>query len=134
MSLHIRVESELPLNSLTVSVFPEVYGILSDKLREYLDRNIQNDFTASQLAEAMGCSHRQLNSILQKHFSCTALEYVNDYRIQKAKLYLLSSDRSITQIAGLVGFKSVHYFSRVFKKVTGVSPQAFRISGEGRSQ
>lgn len=133
-----RIQSELPagenLAGAAESVgyaSPELHRFF-DKLRDYLDRNMQNDFTAAQLAEAMGCSHRQLNNILQKHFSCTALEYVNDYRIQKAKLYLLSSDRNITQIAGLVGFKSVHYFSRVFKKVTGVSPQTFRSSGENK--
>lgn len=135
-----RIQSELPAGEILAGA-ADSSGYASseahrffDRLREYLDRNLQNDFTASQLAEAMGCSHRQLNSLLQKHFSCTALEYVNDYRIQKAKLYLLSSDRSITQIAGLVGFKSVHYFSRVFKKVTGVSPQAFRFSDEGGKQ
>lgn len=133
-----RIQAELPAGENLAGAAesagyasPELHRFF-DKLRDYLDRNMQNDFTAAQLAEAMGCSHRQLNSILQKHFSCTALEYVNDYRIQKAKLYLLSSDRNITQIAGLVGFKSVHYFSRVFKKVTGVSPQAFRSSGEDK--
>ena len=103
-------------------------GKLFVALREYLDKNLQNDFTASQLAAAVGCSHRQLNNILQKHRGCTTLEFVNSYRIQKARLYLISSEQTITQIAAMTGFKSVHYFSRVFKKVTGLSPQAFRAS------
>lgn len=97
----------------------------------FLDANLQNDFTASQLAAAVGCSHRQLNNLLQKHNSCTTLEFVNEYRIQKARLYLIGSEHTITQIASLTGFKSVHYFSRVFKKLTGMSPQAFRSSCMG---
>lgn len=109
-------------------------GKLFVSLRDFLDKNLQNDFTASQLSAAVGCSHRQLNNLLQKHCGCTTLEFVNNYRIQKARLYLISSERTITQIAALTGFKSVHYFSRVFKKVTGLSPQAFRASFTGENE
>lgn len=109
------------------AVSPELHRLYSS-LREYLERNLQSDFTAAQLAAAVGLSLRQLNAFLQKHSSCTAREFINDFRIQKATLLLLSSDKSITEIAGLSGFKTVHYFSRAFKKASGLSPQAFRAS------
>lgn len=106
---------------------PELSKFFS-ALHAYLDENLQNDFTAAQLADAMGCSHRHLNHLLQKHCSCTSREFINNFRVQRAKLYLLSSDNTITEIARLTGFNSVHYFSRVFKKIIGMSPQAFRSS------
>lgn len=127
------VQNELDKDSPTGLVLddratsPELRRLYT-KLRDYLTENLQNDFTAAQLADAVGYSHRQLNAILQKHSSCTISEFVSNYRIQQAKLLLLGSNYTITEIAAMVGFKSVHYFSRFFKHSMGMSPQSFRTA------
>lgn len=102
-------------------------------LYRYLDTNLQNDITVSQLAAAVGCSVRQLNAHLQRNSRCTVCEFINQYRIECAKQYLLSTSLTVTEIASLVGFKSIHYFSRMFKREEGVPPQAFRRGEAARA-
>ena len=101
-------------------------GQLYSALYHYLDSNLQNDITVPQLASAAGCSVRQLNAYLRKHSHCCGCEFISQYRISCAKQYLLSTSMTVTEIAEMVGFKSIHYFSRVFKRAEGVPPQIFR--------
>jgi two-component system response regulator YesN len=53
-------------------------------------------------------------------------DYLNRFRIQKAKELLLLTDESITAIAADVGYEDISYFSRVFREIAGCSPRAFR--------
>ena len=53
------------------------------------------------------------------------MHYLNYQRIEKAKDFLLSNSMTISNISRLVGFDDPLYFSRVFKKYTGASPQAY---------
>ncbi|MDD1687942.1 MAG: helix-turn-helix domain-containing protein, partial [Methanoregula sp.] len=53
-------------------------------------------------------------------------DYLNRYRIQKAKQLLLLTDKNITLIAGDVGYEDVGYFGRVFHEIAGCSPRTFR--------
>jgi YesN/AraC family two-component response regulator len=58
-------------------------------------------------------------------------DYLNRYRVLQAKHYLSHTTDAISTIARQVGFKDQAYFSRVFHKITGMSPQAFRDSASG---
>ena len=57
-------------------------------------------------------------------------DYLNRFRIQKAKELLLLTEESITAISAEVGFEDVGYFGRVFRKVAGLSPRAFRLHNQ----
>jgi len=54
------------------------------------------------------------------------MQYINNFRISKAKELMMYSDFNITQISELVGFQSVHYFSRYFKNKERITPSEFR--------
>jgi AraC-like DNA-binding protein len=56
----------------------------------------------------------------------TPIAYLNRYRITQAKRLLKETDHTITQIAMDVGFSDSGYFSRVFRRETGMSPEAYR--------
>lgn len=56
------------------------------------------------------------------------MQYLNNQRMEKAKDFLLSNTMTISNIAHLVGFDDPLYFSRVFKKYTGVSPQMYYLN------
>ncbi|WP_337101491.1 helix-turn-helix transcriptional regulator [Paenibacillus sp. YIM B09110] len=56
------------------------------------------------------------------------VQYINHFRISRAKEDLRSSNLNIMQISDKYHFSSVHYFSRTFRKYTGNSPQMFRES------
>ena len=53
------------------------------------------------------------------------IDYINHKRVEEAKLYLQRGNKSITEIAFLVGFNDLNYFSRVFKKFTSLTPSQY---------
>jgi transcriptional regulator GlxA family with amidase domain len=53
-------------------------------------------------------------------------KYFMELKIMRAKELLLATDKSIKEISFELGFQSIHYFSRIFKNKTGVSPSEFR--------
>ena len=57
------------------------------------------------------------------------MQYVSWLRIERAKVLLLTTDMSITDIANEVGFGSIHYFSRFFKEKENITPNEFRKQG-----
>jgi two-component system response regulator YesN len=56
------------------------------------------------------------------------VDYLNEVRIEKAKEYLRDSCYKTYEIAELVGIKDAHYFSKLFKKYTGVTPSEYKNS------
>ena len=58
----------------------------------------------------------------------TFRDYLSELRINKAKEYLLQSDMKTQEIAERVGYSDAHYFSTMFKKLTGMTPTKFRDS------
>ncbi len=66
--------------------------------------------------------------LIKKETGKTAQEYVQLKIIDKAKDLLYSPDKSINEIAYGLGFKYPHHFSRMFKKIVGVSPTDYRLA------
>ena len=56
----------------------------------------------------------------------TLVAFINQKKVEKAKEKILSSGKTFTQIAEEMNFESIHYFTRFFKKMTGVTPKEFR--------
>ncbi len=80
------------------------------------------------LAEKCHLSANYLSDLLKKETGRTAKDHINDFLINKAKNLLLSSTDTISGIAYTLGFNYPHYFSRLFKSKTGLTPQEYRQS------
>ena len=63
---------------------------------------------------------------MKKETGRSAKDHINDYVVEQAKTQLLSSDKSISEIAYELGFNYPHYFSRFFKSKTGHTPLKYR--------
>ena len=77
-------------------------------------------------AEKVNLSANYLSDLLKKETGYNAKEQINNFLIDKAKNLLLSEQDSISGIAYTLGFNYPHYFSRLFKSKTGMTPQEFR--------
>lgn len=99
------------------------------QLDAFIEAHLSESFTVPALACSVGYTAKLLNAFLRESFDCTAMEYVNRYKISKSKILLLCSEKSITDIAYECGFQSLHYYSRFFKQTVGVSPQHFQQTG-----
>ena len=60
-------------------------------------------------------------------------EYINKIRIDEAKRLLLTTNLAVSEVAGMVGYDNISYFSTVFRKHTGMSPVDWRTAAEGGS-
>ena len=83
----------------------------------------------SFLADKVNLSHNYLSDLLKKETGRSAKDHVNDFIVNKAKNLLLSTGDSVSQIAYDLGFNYPHYFSRLFKSKTGLTPQKYREVG-----
>ncbi len=82
--------------------------------------------TIQYLAEECHLSASYLSDVLKKETGRTAKDHINDFLVDKAKNRLLNSEDSISDIAYNLGFNYPHYFSRLFKSKTGMTPQEYR--------
>jgi YesN/AraC family two-component response regulator len=79
-----------------------------------------------ELADYIGVSNDYLTRCFRQEMGVTPVVYLNRYRVNRAKDLLLSGDHSITDVATAVGFSDSSYFSQVFRREVGVSPNAYR--------
>jgi AraC-like DNA-binding protein len=82
--------------------------------------------TVNYMAEQLNLSSRYLSDLLKKETGKTALELIHIYLISEAKNLLMVADQSVSEIAYTLGFENLPYFSRLFKKEVGISPNQFK--------
>jgi len=94
--------------------------------KDYIDRNLSRDLGVDEVAGHLGISASYFSLLFKQHFGATFLEYVTAERVELAKSLLLLTDRSISDIGRSVGYAERRYFNKVFHKVTGELPSAWR--------
>ena len=92
----------------------------------YLHEHYAEPFSREALARHVSLSDDYLTYCFRKEMGMTPIAYLNRYRIARSKQLLKDSNRSVTDIALAVGFSDSGYFSRVFRREVGLSPDAYR--------
>ncbi|HYF52392.1 MAG TPA: helix-turn-helix transcriptional regulator [Planctomycetota bacterium] len=93
---------------------------------KFIDANATKDVTVEEIADAVHLSPRQLNRRMRANLGCSPQQAIHARRIGHARTLLARADASITEVAEMMGFASIHTFSRWFRKSTGVAPSAWR--------
>ena len=98
-----------------------------DRALRYMKMNFYKPITVEQLSKIAGYSSSHFRRIFTESYGVPPHEYLLNYRIERAK-ELLSEDeeRSIDEIADIVGMCNSSYFCKIFKKRTGTSPHRFK--------
>jgi YesN/AraC family two-component response regulator len=97
-----------------------------DCVANYIDINIEKSFTASELAELVKVTPDYISRLFRKYTGHTLINYIHLCKIARAKTYLIENNVAIKEIANTLSFSDEFYFSKVFKKVEGISPSQFR--------
>lgn len=98
-------------------------------LKEYIIQHFNEEINLNLIAHTMNYSSSYLTKIFYSHYDCTPSKYIISLRIQKAQQLLSHhAELSVRQIGEAVGYPEQGYFSRIFKKQTGVSPLDYRES------
>ncbi len=95
---------------------------------DYIGKHYSEPITSKQLADLCHVNESYFCRFFRKSFGKTPLSYLNEYRTEKAAILLKETQKSITEIALETGFENSNYFTRIFRKLKGCSPSAFRKS------
>ena len=105
-------------------------AVLSEPVRKGIDYMTrfhgQPVLGLKQVCHAAGLSLRHFMRLFRREAGMTPMQYLNRYRVEQARQLLVSSDKTMEQIARLVGASSQNYFSFLFRKLTGNSPREHR--------
>ena len=99
---------------------------LIQEVKRILKTEYDKSWTLQKLAKRIGISPYHLHRLFKKNTGISPKQYLNQVRIEQAKLLLLQGEKNNTQISFLVGFNDPSRFYQIFRQVTGLSPLAFK--------
>ena len=97
-----------------------------NKVIMYINDELEKDLTVESIAAYFHISTSHLSRIFREHVGITLVEYLNVRRVEESQYYLRHTNKSITSISKQFHFCNQSYFTRIFKKYTGVTPKHFR--------
>lgn len=93
---------------------------------QFINSHYMEPISLDRVSHEIGLSPKYFSSLFKKEKGKSFTEYVNTLRVDEAKRLLSLTNRTILDIALTIGFEDQSYFSKVFKKITGLSPNAYR--------
>lgn len=101
---------------------------IADDLIEYMEENINQSLSFNDFAKIVNISPTRLKAVFKNKTGMGVMQYFRKMKITRAKLFIRENDYNFTQIALLLGYDSIHGFSRQFKAVEGMSPREYAKS------
>ncbi len=106
------------------------YSPLTQKVLTYISTDIDADLSLKSFSELLSVNASYLSTLFKKEVGVPLTEYVNRSRIRHAQGLLISTDLPTKTIAQQCGIPDIYYFSRLFKRITGTTPKAYRETRE----
>ena len=120
------------MRTTTLAVPSEPQAISTNRqcaaVRRYIDLHFKEPLTLEQLAEEGHMNKFYLSHAFKKEYGLSPINYMISRRIDESKYLLAETDLSMSQIAQLLGFSSLSYFSQVFRRTQDISPKEYRQS------
>ena len=98
------------------------YSFLIRKAIEYIRFHLEQELSLETISAAIHSSTYELSRKFKKETGQTLTDYINTLRIKEALYIMENRNLSITDIAYMTGFNDVNYFTKVFKKIKGMTP------------
>lgn len=97
-----------------------------ESVLKFIQHHLTDELTLPLLAEVAGLHPTYFSNLFTKYMGIPPIQYIQRMRIEKAQVLLLSSNENLDAIARSAGFEDTFYFSRIFKRLVGVSPGRYR--------
>lgn len=102
--------------------------LVVEKICQYIQDHVGEDLSLVKLAEIHYFNPTYLSRFFKQEMGMNISEYIDQYRVIKAKELFANGELKVREIANLVGYESSHSFTRFFKRATGMTPQEYRDS------
>jgi len=97
-----------------------------NKIKYYIELNYQKPFSLAECSKLFYLNQDYICRTFKKKYKISMVSYLNQIRIENSKMILKNTSLSLREIAGEVGFNDEKYFTRQFKKLTGMTPSEYR--------
>ncbi len=107
---------------------PSVPGISREcsLVRQYIDNHFKENLSLDQLAELAHVNKYYLAHSFRREYNTSPISYLISRRIRESRFLLAETDHTLSQIAQILGFSSLSYFSQSFRRIEGMSPMEYR--------
>lgn len=99
---------------------------VAERILSYIDANYAQDISMQDAARAMGYADAYFCKIFKESFDKSFMVYLADYRMEKARELLEDMTVNIKDVGSSVGYRDSNYFTKVFKRIVGVTPTEYR--------
>ena len=107
-------------------LYEQTDNLIVRKAKEYVDRHLVEDISLAKVAQAIHASPGHLSRVFCREVGENISEYVIRNKMEYAQKLLRDTNRKVYEIAADIGYSNPHYFSKLFKERTGVTPLEFR--------
>ncbi len=104
--------------------------LMYEKICEYLGQNLSVNLTVEDICKSFSISSSAVKKLFALYSGGGVIKFFHRLKIERAKEYIIDNVLNFTEISEALGFSSLHYFSRYFKLVTGMSPTEFAAAAK----
>lgn len=119
-----KISSRLPSKATKIKSDTEIFN----RVVNYMEMHISSRITVDQICKDNLVGRSQLQKIFQEQSGLGVIEYFSNLKIETAKHMIRTGHLNFTQISEQLGYTSIHYFSRQFKKLTDMTPSEYSSS------
>ena len=134
ISLYRKGTSAVSDSQLTKSVKLKRDDETFRHIQAYMEDHLSQGLTIDQICHDNLIGPSQLQKLFHSKCGCGIIEYFSHMKITRAKELIREKNMNFTQIADYLGYASIHYFSRQFKKIAGMTPSEYALSIKALSE
>ncbi len=121
----------MTMSAMSVASAPALPLSRLRRVTDYIQEHLDQDLTLAQLSAVVYMSPFHFARLFRHRTGVPPHRFVVQSRIDRAGLLLAAGDLPVARIAHMVGFRSASHFTTVFRRVTGLTPRAYRSEGAG---
>lgn len=111
-----------------------IRSTLLQQIQQFMEFHICEQLSVSDICNHFSISRSSLQALFHEHTNSGAIDYFNNMKIQRAKEIIRDGNMNLTEIAYFLSYSSLPYFSKQFKRATGMSPLEYSSSVKGMTE